>query len=142
MGDEEDAATVSIPIPSWKERRERQRETNRARNRLFSIDRDVTDFVLPLYQQSKQQQQQQYSTTIAAWPWLANERCGCWYAHVVTKQTCYFKSVDGHVNTWNMSWKRLNLQLIRMLRQTGGCWILDASRTKVFPDSLARTIPL
>jgi tRNA A64-2'-O-ribosylphosphate transferase len=140
---EEDAVTptVSIPIPSWKERRERQRETNRARNRLFSIKKDVTDFVLPLHQQANNKQQQQYAT-IAKWPWLANERCGCWYAHAVTKQTVYFKSVDGHVNTWNMSWKRLNLQLIRMLRQTGGCWIMDASRTKVFPDSLARTIPI
>jgi tRNA A64-2'-O-ribosylphosphate transferase len=127
---------TSIPIPSWKERRERQRETNRARNRLFSIERDVTDFLSPLHKQAKKH------PIISAWPWLANERCGCWSAHPITKQSCYFKSVDGHVNTWNMSWKRLNLHLVRMLGKTGGCWIVDASRTKVFPDSLARTIPI
>jgi tRNA A64-2'-O-ribosylphosphate transferase len=140
--------TTALPLPSWKEKRERQKETNRARNRLFSIDRDVTDFILPLHQQTKQynkDKQHKHNNQhypITSWPWIANERCGCWYALPVTKQSCYFKSVDGHVNTWSMSSKRLNLQLVNMLKKTGGCFILDASRTKVFPDSLARTIPL
>jgi tRNA A64-2'-O-ribosylphosphate transferase len=138
--------TITVLVPSWKEKRERQKETNRARNRLFSIDRDVTNFILPLQQQTKlcnkHKQHNKQNSRISSWPWLANERCGCWYALPVTKQSCYFKSVDGHVNTWSMSTKRLNLQLVHMLKKTGGCFILDASRTKVFPDSLARTIPL
>lgn len=31
--------------------------------------------------------------------------------------SCYFKSTDGHVNTWNVSLKRLNLHLIQLFYQ-------------------------
>lgn len=77
---------------------------------------------------------------------MANERCGSWYAYPLIKDgspySCYFKSTDGHVGTWNFSLKRLNLNILRLVSQHGGCVILDASASKEVPDSLSRTIPI
>jgi tRNA A64-2'-O-ribosylphosphate transferase len=124
-------------LPGWREKRERQREINRARNRLFSVQHDVDCFLKPLLRNAKA------STPIMkGWPLLANQRCGAWYTGPLTTSSCYFKSVDGHVGTWNFSLKRLNLHVLRTVSKTGGCWIVDASRTKMLPDSLSRAIPI
>jgi tRNA A64-2'-O-ribosylphosphate transferase len=100
------------------------------RNRLLSIHYDIEEFVKPLLVQ------------YAQYPVVANERCGTWYAHPFQKATCYFKSTDGHVGTWNFSLKRLNLPLLQIASKRGGCLILDSSVRKELPDSLSRTIPI
>lgn len=103
------------------------------RNRLLSIQHDVEDFVKPLL------------ARYPDYPVVANERCGSWYAHAKTKtSSCYFKSTDGHVGTWNFSLKRMNLPIVSIAAKSkvGGCMILDASVRKELPDSLSRTIPI
>ena len=60
----------------------------------------------------------------------------------MTDLSCYFKSTDGHVNTWDFSSKRLNFCLLERIQYSGGCWIIDASKRKVLPDSMSRTIPI
>lgn len=54
----------------------------------------------------------------------------------------YFKSTDGHVGTYAMSLKRLNLSLIEVLHEYGGCILVDSSVRKLLPDSFSRTIPI
>lgn len=54
----------------------------------------------------------------------------------------YFKSTDGHVGTYAMSLKRLNLSLIELLHEHGGCILVDSSVRKTLPDSFSRTIPI
>ena len=78
------------------------------------------------------------------WPVLANQRCGSWYAHPLEQSStsCYFKSTDGHVGTWAFSLKRLNLPVLDVVSSCGGCFIVDASKSKTLPDSLSRTIPI
>lgn len=126
----------SIP-GSCRKKRDVQRETNRARNRLLSIRYDVETYINPLMRTMRC-----IAPTTESWPILANHRCGTWYTGETSTQACYFKSVDGHVGTWNFSLKRLNLHVVRTVAQTDGCFIMDASRTKVYPDSLSRTIPI
>ena len=46
------------------------------------------------------------------------------------------------MNTWDFSSKRLNFSLFERIQRSGGCWILDASKRKVLPDSMSRTIPV
>ncbi len=105
---------------------------NRARHRLLSIYRDAQtlqstfDFLV-----------QNVASDAATWPIIPNERCGTWYCHSPT--TAYFKSTDGHYDTWNFSFKRLNLQLLDI---DGGCVLVDSSVRKLLPDSFARTIPI
>jgi tRNA A64-2'-O-ribosylphosphate transferase len=41
-------------------------------------------------------------------PVFANLRCGLWYAPHA-RDTCYFKSTDGHNGNWSFSCTRLNL---------------------------------
>ena len=41
-------------------------------------------------------------------PVFANLRCGLWYAPRA-RDTCYFKSTDGHNGNWSFSCTRLNL---------------------------------
>jgi tRNA A64-2'-O-ribosylphosphate transferase len=55
---------------------------------------------------------------------------------------CYFKSTDGHKGTWNFSQKRLNLSFLEESCRIGGCLLVDASKTKLMPDSFSRTIPI
>ena len=75
----------------------------------------------------------------------------------------YFKSTDGHVGTYAISLKRLNLSLLEVLHQSstttaangddgdgncagqgggGGCFLVDSSVRKILPDSFSRTIPI
>lgn len=90
------------------------------------------------------------------WPWLPNKHCGSWYlppaewgtnsAAATAINQCgvevYFKSTDGHVGTYAMSLKRLNLSLIQILHKYGGCILVDSSVRKLLPDSFSRTIPI
>lgn len=117
---------------SRKERQLRQKSANRARQKLHSICHDVETFVLPIMR----------DTFLRNLPLIANERCGSWYAPL-PHESCYFKSTDGHVGTWNLSLKRLNLNVIYTCTKNGqGCVILDASVRKQLPDSFSRTIPI
>lgn len=54
-------------------------------------------------------------------PLVANERCGSWYIPPTTKSgSAYFKSTDGHTGQWDFSFRRLNLQLLPLVRDHGG----------------------
>ena len=106
-------------------------------------------------------------------PVFANLRCGLWYVDPETRGrrtrtgdddddddrgarsdaslaasdavgTCYFKSTDGHCNNWSFSATRLNLHVAEAAATSGGCVVVDATRssTKRFPDSLSKTIPV
>ena len=118
------------------------------RNRLLSIKYDVEEHVRPLL------------SKLPKYPVVANERCGTWYSpsflfssssstsgtgsctmHTGT-HSCYFKSTDGHVGTWNFSLKRLNLPIVNIVAKAGACLILDSSVRKDLPDSLSRTVPI
>lgn len=76
-------------------------------------------------------------------PLVANERCGSWYIPVELKESSvYFKSTDGHMGEWAFSLRRLNLQLLDVLSQRGGCVIVDSTRRgKSMPDALSKTVP-
>jgi tRNA A64-2'-O-ribosylphosphate transferase len=106
---------------------------NEIRNRLQSIQNDVETFVNPQI------------LRLSCYPVFGNDRCGTWYANVSVmkeRKSCYFKSTDGHVGSWNFSLKRLNLTVITTASKANGCIILDASVRKEIPDSLSRTIPI
>ncbi|CAI7572061.1 unnamed protein product [Penicillium manginii] len=77
-------------------------------------------------------------------PLVANERCGSWYIDPETKGgSAYFKSTDGHTGQWDFSFRRLNLQLLPLARENGGCVIVDSTRRgKLMPDALSKTIPI
>jgi tRNA A64-2'-O-ribosylphosphate transferase len=98
-------------------------------NRLNSITKD-SEFV----------------TSVAAsynLPLVANERCGSWYIPLDLKvSSVYFKSTDGHMGEWAFSLRRLNLQLLDVVNQYGGCVIVDSTRRgKSMPDALSKTVP-
>lgn len=77
-------------------------------------------------------------------PLVANKRCGLWYIpHDHLKETCYFKSTDGHNNQWNFSVKRLNLHLLSFIELNKGAIIVDSTRRgKSMPDAFSKTIPI
>ncbi|KAJ6034880.1 hypothetical protein N7499_002097 [Penicillium canescens] len=77
-------------------------------------------------------------------PLVANERCGSWYIPPASKVgSAYFKSTDGHTGQWDFSFRRLNLQLLPLARDHGGCVIVDSTRRgKLMPDALSKTIPI
>ncbi|EER37492.1 tRNA a64-2'-O-ribosylphosphate transferase [Histoplasma capsulatum H143] len=77
-------------------------------------------------------------------PLVANERCGSWYIPTDRKAgSAYFKSTDGHEGQWDFSLRRLNLQLLDILRENGGCVIVDSTRRgKSMPDALSKTVPI
>ncbi|KAJ5665562.1 uncharacterized protein N7477_008010 [Penicillium maclennaniae] len=77
-------------------------------------------------------------------PLVANERCGSWYISPDVKTgSAYFKSTDGHTGQWDFSLRRLNLQLLPLAREHGGCVIVDSTRRgKLMPDALSKTIPI
>ncbi|OJD11891.1 hypothetical protein AJ78_07434 [Emergomyces pasteurianus Ep9510] len=77
-------------------------------------------------------------------PLVANERCGSWYIPTERKAgSSYFKSTDGHEGQWDFSLRRLNLQLLDILRENGGCVIVDSTRRgKSIPDALSKTLPI
>lgn len=115
--------------------RQKRKTAYRARHRLLSIERDATFLA-----------QQRLSSTLisdASWPWIPNKHCGSWYLPPTSYTTSvYFKSTDGHVGTYAFSLKRLNLHLIEVLREFGGCHLVDSSVRKTLPDSFSRTIPI
>ncbi|TKA22645.1 hypothetical protein B0A50_07654 [Salinomyces thailandicus] len=99
-------------------------------NRLHSIARDAT-----------------FTASIASafkLPLLANERCGSWYILPASKAgSAYFKSTDGHHGEWSFSLRRLNLQVLDVVGENGGCIIVDSTRRgKSMSDALAKTIPI
>jgi Rit1 N-terminal domain len=66
-------------------------------------------------------------------PMLANLRCGLWYQPSFDGFV-YFKSTDGHYGKWSFSTTRLNLSVIKVCCEHGGCVIVDATRRgKSFP---------
>ncbi|KAJ5955061.1 hypothetical protein N7501_009340 [Penicillium viridicatum] len=77
-------------------------------------------------------------------PLVANERCGSWYIPPTAKAgSAYFKSTDGHTGQWDFSFRRLNLQLLPLARDHGGCVIVDSTRRgKLMPDALSKTVPI
>ncbi|KAJ5586058.1 hypothetical protein N7450_005845 [Penicillium hetheringtonii] len=77
-------------------------------------------------------------------PLVANERCGSWYINPEHKAgSAYFKSTDGHTGQWDFSFRRLNMQLLPLAREYGGCVIVDSTRRgKLMPDALSKTIPI
>ncbi|KAF2262086.1 hypothetical protein CC78DRAFT_618879 [Lojkania enalia] len=77
-------------------------------------------------------------------PLIANERCGGWYIPPEMKrESCYFKSTDGHVGEWAFSLRRLNLRVLDVVEGSGGCVIVDSTRRgKSMPDALSKTIPI
>ncbi|PYH40825.1 initiator tRNA phosphoribosyl transferase family protein [Aspergillus saccharolyticus JOP 1030-1] len=77
-------------------------------------------------------------------PLIANERCGSWYIPPDQKTgSVYFKSTDGHTGVWDFSFRRLNLQVLSVAREFGGCIIVDSTRRgKLMPDALSKTIPI
>ncbi|EGW31860.1 uncharacterized protein SPAPADRAFT_62471, partial [Spathaspora passalidarum NRRL Y-27907] len=81
---------------------------------------------------------------LAQYPLVANERCGLWYVpKKYRKDTCYFKSTDGHTNVWAFSMRRLNLHLLPLIHQFDGLVIVDSTRRgKLMPDALSKTIPI
>ncbi|EEQ34027.1 tRNA a64-2'-o-ribosylphosphate transferase [Microsporum canis CBS 113480] len=71
-------------------------------------------------------------------PLVANERCGSWYIPPDRKVgSSYFKSTDGHMGQWDFSLRRLNMQVLDVLKCHGGCVIVDSTRRgKIqFPSS-------
>ncbi|KAI7211060.1 tRNA '-O-ribosylphosphate transferase [Hortaea werneckii] len=103
-------------------------------------------------------------------PLIANERCGSWYIpsssgsvsasearehhssattttnpsdHCRKAGSAYFKSTDGHHGEWSFSLRRLNLQILDLVGEGGGCIIVDSTRRgKSMPDALSKTIPI
>ncbi|QKX61115.1 uncharacterized protein TRUGW13939_08262 [Talaromyces rugulosus] len=77
-------------------------------------------------------------------PLVANERCGSWYIDPTKKTgSAYFKSTDGHTGEWSFSFRRLNLQILSLARENGGCIIVDSTRRgKLMPDALSKTVPI
>ncbi|OQE19563.1 hypothetical protein PENSTE_c015G10019 [Penicillium steckii] len=77
-------------------------------------------------------------------PLVANERCGSWYIDPEHKAgSAYFKSTDGHTGQWDFSFRRLNMQLLPLAKEHGGCVIVDSTRRgKLMPDALSKTIPI
>jgi tRNA A64-2'-O-ribosylphosphate transferase len=120
--------------PNPKKPRKKQ-VASRARHRLLSIHRDAQNLV------KLREILSERVPSANQWPLVANERCGSWYLSP-PHPSCYFKSTDGHVGTWNMSLKRLNLPLLTSLNQHGGCLLVDSSVRKLLPDSFSRTIPI
>ncbi|KAL3805277.1 hypothetical protein HJC23_008984 [Cyclotella cryptica] len=117
--------------------RQKRKIAYRARHRLLSIERDATYLA---------GQKRRVSPTLVSnesWPWIPNQQCGSWYVPPTSYTTSvYFKSTDGHVGTYACSLKRLNLHLIELLHQFGGCHLVDSSVRKKLPDSFSRTIPI
>jgi len=138
--------------------RQKRKLAYRSRHRLLSIDRDskyLKDRVLSAIANSDDSTLPNHDDC-NHWPWLPNKQCGSWYLPphnnefngtistetATTKTEVYFKSTDGHVGTYAISLKRLNLQLLELLHEYKGCFLVDSSVRKILPDSFSRTIPI
>ena len=78
---------------------------------------------------------------------FANLRCGAWYTDLRKAKTCTFKSIDGHNLNHQFSQSRLNTHVLLEASRGGSASkviIVDAtkSKTKRFPDALAKTVPI
>ena len=77
---------------------------------------------------------------------FANLRCGAWYTDLRKAKTCTFKSIDGHNLNHQFSQSRLNTHvLLEASRcESSEAIIVDTtkSKTKRFPDALAKTVPI
>ncbi len=78
------------------------------------------------------------------WPIVSNKRCGEWYGlpYANAAPNTSFKSTDGHNGIYNFSLKRMNLKFLSTACGAGAALIIDASKTKVQPDSFSKTIPI
>ena len=104
--------SISCTLTSLK------RSTLSITNRLYSIHRDSI-FV------------QDISSSLNL-PLIANERCGSWYVPPERKSgSAYFKSTDGHCGQWRFSMRRLNLQILDIIGESGG-WVRDRSFNWVY----------
>ena len=156
-----------------------QKLAHRPSHRLRSIHRDAQ--ILHSTQFRELLAFQIHPVAATHWPILPNERCGSWYyvgpnnlvpitsttttTTTIPSLSCYFKSTDGHCDTWNFSLKRLNLHVLDVIVAsaassstsegggggqegitsstiTGGCILIDSSVKKWLPDSFTRTIPI
>eukprot|EP00978_Attheya_sp_CCMP212_P028227 scaffold96961_cov52-Attheya_sp.AAC.3 len=134
--------------------KELAKEGARARHRLLSIRKDVAflEEVVRLHRElppfpsshDDDADDDALEESSSVWPVVSNERCGSWYAKKMASSSCYFKSTDGHVGTWNMSLKRLNVNFIQTVERhkSSGCLVVDATRRKRMPDAFSRTIPI
>ena len=138
---------VDAPARKTKQLR-KKKVAYRARHRLLSIHRDANCLSSRLLRQRRTGTFGDFLPDCASsWPVVANQRCGSWYvmpSSFSPTSSCYFKSTDGHVGTWNISLKRLNLSLINTIVENDheGCFLVDSSVRKLLPDSLSRTIPI
>lgn len=109
---------------------ELKKSTLSLKNRLRSIEQDAAfaALVAEVYQL----------------PLVANERCGSWYIPPSAKGgSAYFKSTDGHMSQWSFSLRRLNLQVLEIIVDQGGCIVVDSTRRgKSMPDALSKTVPI
>eukprot|EP01065_Artemidia_motanka_P003361 TRINITY_DN11619_c0_g1_i2.p1 TRINITY_DN11619_c0_g1~~TRINITY_DN11619_c0_g1_i2.p1 ORF type:complete len:503 (+),score=149.11 TRINITY_DN11619_c0_g1_i2:65-1510(+) len=81
----------------------------------------------------------------AAFPVLANLRCGAWYVppDKLTGGHCHFKSTDGHYGKWAFSLSRPNVSVLKTAAERGGALLVDSTRKgKEFPDAFNRTVPV
>ena len=163
--------TATLKHPSKQKKKNKLGHT--AKHRLRSIAKDVQtmqDLATELRNGSHGESgdDDSWSNHLVAhalqhWKVVGNERCGSWYvpptltnyknndnnndsiipAENDSPPFCYFKSTDGHVNVWDFSLKRLNLELLnKVVAIDGGCLVVDASVRKLLPDSFSRTIPI
>jgi len=62
-------------------------------------------------------------------PLIANERCGSWYMSPEKRRaSAYWKSSDGHFGEWRFSLRRLNLGVLDVVAESGGCIVVDSTR--------------
>ena len=149
-------STQPTKLTNRNKKKKKIKAGSRARHRLRSIFRDVKAMEDLCCQSHKNSDSRNALSSdnntpldnllvhhaLQHWKVVANERCGSWYA-APSCSSCYFKSTDGHVNTWNFSLKRLNLPLLEhVIQADGGCLVVDSSVRKVLPDSFSKTIPL
>ncbi|KAL7534792.1 hypothetical protein ACHAWF_004954 [Thalassiosira exigua] len=143
--------------------RQRRRLAYRSLHRLLSVDRDSRDLKRRTF--AAVERDGTLSDSIGdEWPWIPNRKCGSWYLPAPPRAEerdaagreersdepspapptpeVYFKSTDGHVGTYAVSLKRLNLPLLEALDRFGGCFLVDSSVRKLLPDSFSRTVPI
>ena len=161
-----DLDTEHVPLPiatSVNTNREIRKIAYRSRNRLLSIHRDSRDLKPRVLSALRHAPNTPVNAIIDGgkadgWPWLPNKHCGSWYLppaewdaiststnntiNAIQGAEVYFQSTDGHMGTYAMSLKRLNLPLIELLHIHGGCILVDSSVRKLLPDSFSRTIPI
>ncbi|PWN41471.1 initiator tRNA phosphoribosyl transferase [Ceraceosorus guamensis] len=128
--------------PRILDARKQHRSVERdVRNRLHSILLDIR-FT-----------QQLHSLHFSHLPLIPNLRCGAWYVSPHLSRCCccccccvpptYFKSTDGHLNTWDFSLKRPNLAFLKLTLEKGGAVCVDSTRRgKILPDALSKTLPI